>query len=214
MKLISTLLLFCMGFTSCHSQSQDMQNCAAIKEQASALNKYAQQAISGNVEKKTEALTHFFKSFPNNFKTFYRIYGNDDKSADTCLLKVSNDYMLFTLLPELKKAIPTNEYYKKMIQVGIGGHWEADEVAALQHHLQEIVPENIKLSVDLLKEYEEKQIKSFWRFFYDGPHPDDPEIKKLYGSLYPKISQINPKVSDSMKQAYDQLLAEDDGHGH
>ncbi|MGY6562372.1 MAG: hypothetical protein ACXITV_09715 [Luteibaculaceae bacterium] len=216
MQRVCILLLLCIGFTSC--QSQPAQDYKTIEEQARALHEYAQKALSSDMDKKQEYLTLFFESFPNNFPTFFKIYGdrydsyNDSIEYDVLLL--AQEYTLSTLLPELKQAIHEQDYYKKMITVGVGGFWQADNVSALQNHLQDILPENVPLSVKVLEDKSEEEIKSFWRFVYDGPHPDHPILKELYDTLYPKISQVNPKVAELMKQAYEELSAEDDGHGH
>ncbi len=202
-QLFNVLFVLCIGFTSCQSQPQSGKT---IEEQVKVLNQYAEAVTNNEGIKRKEYLILFFQSFPNDFETFDKIYGYHEDAV------LHLTHTLFELLPELKQSVPADEYYKKMISIGIRGKWQADEIGILQHHLQEIVPENIKLSIDILNKKEEKEIESFWYFLFDGPHPNN--YRKYYGNLYAKISQINPKIADLMKQAYEQLLSEDDGHGH
>ena len=184
--LASVLLILQIGvFNSCQSQHTSL----TTEEQANLLNHYAQGITDNNGEKKKEYQLSFFQSFPSDFNTFYKIYGYHE---NTKYHKVNFNHSLFTLLPQLKEITPKREYYVKMINVGINGTWEADEVGILQHHLQEIVPESINLSVDILSSKGEDKIKSFWYFLYDGPHPDN--YKESYESLHAKVKQVNPKV--------------------
>ena len=126
----------------------------------------------------------------------------------------SINHELYGFLPELKAVIPEEEYYEKMMDVGIGGIWDADQVNALQGHLVDLVTENIELSLEVLNKKEEKEIVSFWHFLYSGPHPDHPKNRESYENLHLRVKRLNPPIAEQLKQAYEQLLSEYDEHGH
>ena len=100
-----------------------------------------------------------------------------------------------------------------MLSVGVEGVWDADEVSYLQYHLREIIVENAKLSIEVLSKKEEKDIRSFCRFLFDGPHPGHRLNRKYYDELYPEVRDLNPKIAEQLKLAYEQLLSDYVGHG-
>lgn len=236
-KLMSVLImqvLFFMCCFSCKPNYSEDSDFVRLVKQKRMLNKYAIGALNSEGTEKDEYLKLFFKSFPDEFVTFHKIYGDhgiDNPWASRIRIesiraiygshKITyppdlqcSGYMLHFLLPELKEAIPAKEYYRKMIGVGVGGFWEADDVGALSHHLWKLIPENVALSIEVLSEYEEKEVRSFWFFLYDGPHPEHPAKRKHFEELHPRVRDLNPEVAEQLKLAYEQLLSEYDGHGH
>ncbi|MCY3713095.1 MAG: hypothetical protein OXH02_07385 [Gemmatimonadetes bacterium] len=189
------------------------RDSADIEGMARILDKYAHEVMNSNdVKEKQNSVRFYFQTFPDNFETFSAVY--DSRRNVEEWLPPLVKHALFDILPSLREIIPENEYYEKLIGVGIGGFWNADNVGALSHHLWQLIPENITLSIRVLEEYEEKEIRSFWYFLYDGPHPEHPFNRKHYEELYPRIRDNNPHIAEQLKQAYEQLLSENDGHGH
>lgn len=209
--LVYVLVVFYAGLVSCHPQPVAGRDTARVVELWTKLDEFAREALYSEGKKKHENLVRFFELFPGDFATFHKIYGYQEEKIPYATRNYS--YMLHFLLPELKEAIAADEYYNKMIGVGVGGFWEADDVGALSHHLWKLVPENVALSIKVLEKYEEKEIKSFWYFLYDGPHPEHPFNRKHYEELYPRVRDINLHIAEQLKQAYEQLLSEYDGHG-
>ena len=211
----NVLMLLVMVFITNQALAQDSRKQLAIKEWAEALDRYALVAIgSGDDARKEWALKRYFKLFPSEFKTFQYVYGYQEDVRGKTIQRPFVRHTLYEFLPELKSVIPAKEYYEKMLSVGVGGTWDADEVSILQKHLRDLVTENIQLSLEVLERKSEKKIRSFWHFLFDGPHPDDPINRKLYDSLYLSIGRLSPQIAEQLKLAYEQLLSKYDEHGH
>ena len=163
--------------------------------------KYYDDILSSNI--------HSYNPW-SNFKPF-------KKKEDFCPHNQELDDLYdlgFPRISALRKVIPEEAYYQKMISMGIGGVWEADCIGFLQGHLQGIVRENLFLSMRILAEKSAREVAAFWFFFYDGPHPDHPFYQELYDTLYPEINELNPTVARLMQEAREQVLLEEHCPGH
>ena len=98
------------------------------------------------------------------------------------------------------------EYFNKLIKLGINGYWDADAVNALQDCILSHVNEKPGLTVALLKQFKEKEIRSFWRFIFDHPHPDNKVVKKQYDALYKSIGLIDKSMANLMQNEYMKLV--------
>ena len=234
MSILIMLILFFMCYVTCRPDYTEESDFVRLVNQKRMLKKYAIGALNSEGAEKDKFLKLFFKSFPDDFVTFHKIYGSHDinypwsSRLRTESIRViygsheityppdlqSSGYMLHDILTELYNVVPIEEYYKKKIGVGVGGFWEADAVGALSHHLWKLIPENVALSIKVLEEYEDKEIRSFWYFLYDGPHPEHRLNREHYEALHPRVRDLNPEVAEQLKLAYEQLLSEYDGHGH
>lgn len=215
--MLSPSVLMLLGTVLITNQTlaQDSRNHLVYKEWAEALDGYARDAMgSGEVARKERALIRYFQIFPVDFNSFQYIYGYQMDDEGRVRVWPFVKHTLYGFLPELKSVIPVEEYYEKMIGVGVGGFWDADEVTILQIHLGNIVTENIQLSLEVLERKGEKEIRSFWYFLFDGPHPSHPNKRKRYESLYLRISRLSSKMAEQLKLAYEQLLVEYNVHGH
>lgn len=216
MKSFSFLLLMGTVLIASQALGQVTRSDTNVVEQvARTLDRYAHEAMNSrdNQEKK-RFLKLYFQTFPSDFKLFHKIFGYQRDAEGNVLMYPSVNHTLSGFLPKLKAVIAADEYYEKMLGVGVGGFWDADEVNHLGHHLKEIVTENIKLSVEVLRKKDAKEIMSLWRFLYDGPHPGHRLNRKHFAELYPRVRDIDPNIAEQLKLAYEQLLSEDDGHGH
>ena len=80
------------------------------------------------------------------------------------------------------KGIDDTLYYKKIINIAVGGKWDADAVNYFQHGLQSRVLTKPELTVFMLKKMNKNDIGSLWNFYFDGPHPKnhfDPSLEKI-----------------------------------
>lgn len=212
---LDMLLLLGTVLISIQSHAQDSRNHGTIKEWAKTLDQYAGDAISSEEGTKADsAMIHYFRAFPSDFNTFKRLFGYQRDDNDYIVEEPPVTHTLSGFLPKLKAVVPAKEYYEKMLSVGIGGVWDADEVNYLRQHIREIVVENVKLSLSVLSKKEEKEIKSIWRFLYDGPHPEHPFNRIHFEKLYSEVMDLNPKAAEQFKSAYERLLSEVDSHGH
>jgi hypothetical protein len=66
-----------------------------------------------------------------------------------------------------------------MIDVSINGRWFADGVNYFKHGMQEKLKADIHVFCELLSKRSEKDIKSFWYFYFDGPCPVKETLEEL-----------------------------------
>lgn len=124
------------------------------------------------------------------------------------------NYMNFLeILPELEKIIPDTIYYEKMIGLGIGGFWDADDIGFTQLHLKDLAFfHNEELAMHILDKKTDDEIASFFYFLYDGPHPEN--HRSSYEIEYRHLNTYNPRIAELLKKAYTQLLSEKHCPGH
>lgn len=109
------------------------------------------------------------------------------------------------------KSIPYEEYYKKYININIGGNWQADNIQAA-FGFQYRLLNDTKEACSVLSLYKDKEIKSVFRFLFDGPHPKNEHNSTLYNTLKPKIENQDKRLGRLLTEAYKELMAEDHRH--
>lgn len=195
------VLLFFIHVISCKGQVNDTQAKNRNNNQIEAL-----KDDFNKVQGKDSVIYAklFFAAFPTNFISFNSIYGYSDKAGPMPLYSLYEKHI--GLFCKLNSNQPTTEHFSKLIKLGINGHWDADAVNALQDCILTHVNEKPGLTVTLLKHFKDKEIRSFWRFLFDGPHPDDKEVKKQYDVLYKSIGLINKSMANLMQNEYMKLV--------
>ena len=91
---------------------------------------------------------------------------------------------------------------KKIINISIGGHWDADAINYFQHGLRNKVFENPRLTFDLLKVKSDKDVQSFWFFFYSSIHP-------VYNKIPDELTSLKTydnKIYGLMQKGLDDAL--------
>jgi hypothetical protein len=204
-------LLINVGFTSCNGQvGRENTKQVGIVEQAKTLKKYYEKAIGSTGAERAKYEKLFFEAFPTSFKRMEEIYGFDDKKGEAPLYNTGEEHInLFYNL----RYIDTIEYYNKYVDICIGGKWEADNISE-GFGIKSKLNNDPKKMLNVLSKRTDKEIRSVFRFIFDGPHPEDSGIKKSYEELYVKVKMTNPSMAELMKQEYEKLLRESDNHGH
>jgi len=139
----------------------------------------------------------FFNVFPATFKEFVNLYGYENDSP--CILYYKAEGHVLGLFNNIKSVNDTL-YYNKIIDIAIGGRWDADAVSYLQQGIRQHVLKNIDLTVYLLGRRSSKQMHSFWYFYFDGPHPERQvpaglkKIRTLNKNMYAIILQEHQHV--------------------
>jgi hypothetical protein len=150
-------------------------------------------------EKDSLSEVFFIRMFPDNFKEFKVLYGYEEKDQKTIYGDLyKNDEQLFDYQP---KHIRIEEYIKKLIDISIGGVWQADSVNIIQMKINNLFVENSRLFIEILKKKNESEIRSFWKFFFDGPHPENQ--KNLYNDVLNKLEKIDEPMIPIVKSAYE-----------
>jgi hypothetical protein len=140
----------------------------------------------------------FFDLFPNSFKELNDLYGyNNGVEAPLYNQVEKHIFELFNNLNNINDTL----YYKKIVSIAIGGHWDADAVNAFQEGLRKRVLSKPDLIVYLLKEIPVKKIKSFWYFYFDGVHPSKQIAEPLL-----KIKRNNLNIYNLMVEAHEEVI--------
>lgn len=186
--------------------SQERQDSIAIAEKAEILKGLYSKAVS---ESGTEYQKQFFEAFPSSFSLFNKIYGFED-DTDGFNPNILYDVHLshLNLFCSLKKSVNKKAFYKKIIILGINGHWQADAVGFLQHCTRETIKEDLPLTIEILENYSNEDIKSFWYFLFDGPHPSAAipiDVEKIRG--------INSQIADLAEEAFREVHENAEPHG-
>lgn len=144
----------------------------------------------------------FFNLFPNNFSDFNNIYGwNEKLDSPQILYHISYEHI--SLFYRIYNIIPQDIYYRKIIDIGIGGYWEADAVNYFQHCMRNVFLNNAPEAIVTLKDYTDEDIKRFWHFFYDTLYYDHPLENKFFKKMYEKIEKLkNTRILELMKIQY------------
>ena len=115
----------------------------------------------------TEKQIAFFDAFPSSWDDFRLTYGFFPNTGyDLAMYNIAHDHIsaLGSILPNLPDTLVT----AKIINLSIGGRWEADGPAYLQNIFREYIkqfPENI---FDGLDYYSNGKQLRFWQFIFSG----------------------------------------------
>lgn len=142
----------------------------------------------------------FFNEFPDSFKELNSLYGYENDTPSILYYEAENHIIkLFNNINTINDTL----YYKKVINIAIGGHWDADAINYFQHGLNDRAEKKPELIVYLLKQMEIKAIKSFWYFYFDGPHP-----KEQISDSLKKIKSIDIGIYNVMIEMHNKVLAD------
>ena len=180
------------------SYIKSFQDSLNIK--AKILDKLYILSTSTNSEYKNVYRQQFFDKFPNTFNELNELYGYDFKTHKAAPLYYEVEdhiYKLFNNLNNIDKVT----YYKKIVSISIGGHWDADAINIFQEGLREKVLIDPTLIVDVLKVMPDNDVKSFWYFYFDGPVVD-----KQISIRLQKIKIIDEKIYNLMMEAHKEAL--------
>lgn len=109
--------------------------------------------------------------------------------------------------------IPDSIYYRKFFKINIDGYWQADNVREAFGFDERLIKYPVE-SCKYLSKFTDREIKSVFKFIFDGPHPKNKFNKELYNKLNSIIGNQNKRLAALLTQAYNEVMAKDDGHGH
>lgn len=180
---------------------------------------------------KTKLGLIFFNLFPSDFQEFNSLYGFDNQFEERVksygLSKYFGKKMIYDSLygiyskygerplyfqanKQINLFMETNSVsdevrLRKIIKITKGAKWDADAVSYFQEELQKKVFSNLTLTVKILKESSENEIRSFWYFFFDGPAPIN--YMEKYKLLHQKCEKIDPFMAKIMQQSFKKVLS-------
>jgi len=145
----------------------------------------------------------FFEAFPNTFADFDSLYGYEH---DPSIMYHEYEAHVENVFRNLH-CVSDSAYFKKLIQLGIGGHWEADAVGSLQQTIHERMLANPRLAFQLLANLPPKSVSSFFYFFFNGIHAPYNRIPKEFAALRTTFPQVYQGCEEGFRRGLN-----DSGH--
>jgi len=69
-------------------------------------------------------------------------------------------------------------------------------------------------ALKILEEFTDEEVRSVFRFIFDGPHPKNEHNEEIFQSLKPEIEEQNERLGNLFYEAYATMTAEEADHGH
>lgn len=170
--------------------------------------KNAYQKLSSSPSK-LEYQQEYFDFFPSTFTTFNNLFGysNNDPWGNSIndfsspLYNEAETYIFtFFSLDRIDKVL----FYNRIINISINGRWYADGVNYFKHNLEDTIKKNKDYFFTILSKRSDKEIKSFWYFYFDGPHPintfptefDEVKVKdtRMYTLMVESLKSVNQNM--------------------
>lgn len=210
MRSAHILLLLFVGMASCNPKTQEKYK--NVHDKAATLKEYYEKAIYSTGEERVKYEQLFFDLFPSSFQEMQQFFGYDEAKGTAPLynynIELEREGMgsiisFFYNLSYINK----EQHYNKYVDICVGGKWEADNISE-GFNIGAKLYYDTEAMISVLSKRTDKEIISVFRFVFDGPHPN--KRKGSYEELYNKVKPINPHISELIKQAYNELLAEYD----
>lgn len=181
-----------------------------VAQKADKLLKYYELAKTSDSPKNLEYGRNFFDAFPNSFNEMQELFGYDDQKGAAPLYTNPSGENIIQYFSKLN-TIPKDKYYNKYINICINGIWEADNIReAFGIHNRML--NDTEAVCSILEKKSNQEIKSVFRFIFDGPHPQNEDNEKLFFQLQTIIESENKRLGSILIESYNQLMADDDGH--
>ena len=192
----------------------------SAEQQADALLAFMEKATDSSSTYRKKWEQEFFCAFPNSFKRMQAVFGYDRDKGAAPLYSTENPthrYMNKRIFSDVigffsdLQSIPDSVYYTKYIKINIHGHWEADNIReAFGFHYRLI--NDTKAASKTLEIFTDEEIRSIFRFIFDGPHPKNRHNAKIFHTLKTKVEEQNQRLGKLLYEAYETMMAEDDDH--
>ncbi|WP_228779882.1 hypothetical protein [Aquiflexum lacus] len=214
MRFVNIILLLSIGMNPCNSQTQKKFKTA--ENRAAALKEYYEKVINSAGSEKPKYEQLFFEAFPSSFQEMQSVFGYDEEKGAAPMyyynieLESEGKISIISFFYNLNY-IDKEQHYNKYINICIGGQWDADNISE-GFGIGAKLYNDTEAMASVLSKRTNKEIISAIRFVFDGPHPE--QRKEYYEELYNKVKLVNSRISNLIKLAYEQLLAEDDCHGN
>ncbi len=176
-----------------------------VKKQADTLTKYYKLTIDKQADRQ-HCDNMIFCSFPNSFEAMQKLFGYNDSKGAAPLYDYPLGENIIRYFGQLT-TIPKDKYYDKYINICIGGRWQADNIRAGFGIHERLINDSEAICSRLTKRTD-KEIKSVFRFIFDGPHPKNDDNQKIYNQLLLKIDKFDKRLSKLLAESYNQLMKE------
>lgn len=170
----------------------------------------------GNEQREYEQ--KFFCAFPNSFHEMETLFGFGKEAAplysslfvDSLHSNWSSHHAMINHFSSLN-SVESQQYYTKYINICVNGNWQADNIRKAFGFAQRLL-NNTDAVCPILAKKSDKDIKSVFRFIFDGPHPVHEVNQNMYNKLLPVITEKNEHLGKLLTDAYTQLMSENHNH--
>ncbi len=189
----------------------------SIDVQADSINLFMEKAIQASRDDKTNWEKKFFCAFPNSFASMEALFGYDKEAGPLYFSEfVENPVFHGNLSSHIDffshlTSIPHVEYYNKYIDICINGNYQADNIRAAFGFGLHLL-NNPKQTCEILSKRSDNEIKSVFRFIFDGPHPDHETNMEFYKKLLPVVKAESDRLSKLLVEGYQKLMNENHDH--
>lgn len=160
----------------------DKDVCNVVQKSDSLKSLYSIITKSKMTDIKKEYVL-FFQTFPSDFDCFIDIYGFRMDGNDYSSMQLSplydESFEHIELFFKTKDYIKKENFISKLIDVSLYGYWDADAISIFKMNLFDFLENNLKSFYEILSKYNNNQIKSFWTFYFDEPHPENYDFDYL-----------------------------------
>lgn len=234
MKIVTIYILSLIALSSCNRQQsqKNIDNDTTAHEQSKTANSQTAREVIpdcsmfvfDNARQRADTVLKytdkrqikddikFFCAFPNTFQEMQELFGYDPKLGAAPLYAYPEGKNMITYFASLT-TIPDDTYYKKFINICIGGVWEADNITEA-FGLASRLENDTEAVCRILSQHGDQDVRSVFRFIMDGPHPKNQYNDSLQSTLAPLIANENPKLAKLFREAYQELIARDSVHVH
>jgi hypothetical protein len=146
--------------------------------------------------------------FPVLRRTCSLLFGYDSEKGPAPCIPRKKVIEFFSEL----RSIPDSLYYLKYIKICLDGIWQADNIRDAFGLHQRLLDDTENVC-RILSGFQDPEIVSVFRFFFDGPHPAHKHYSELFKLLMIRLDAQGGRYSTLLSQAYNEILAQDDGHG-
>lgn len=180
------LLLFCAAILSAQNNVDTLR-----------LNSSYRELVRN--PKSEELQKEFLNAFPNTWKSFLRTY-DFYPEKDLTMYKLGYDHIV-NGLGKLITLLPDSVYCNKLIELSIGGRWEADAPNYLQMVVRQTMQKKPEVMFQRLSLLWQGDVFPFWYFFFHSLHSTKEDIC-LYSELYNKMQRKYPMIVKDMEVAF------------
>lgn len=177
-----------------------------VKEQAASLAAFMEKAKNSDSINRKKWEQEFFCAFPDSFERMQAVFGSGKKASP--LYGYPEGYNVIKFFSELE-SIPSAIYYDKYVKININGVWEADNIRDAFFFDSRLLKDT-KNACKILSKFSDSEIKSVFRFIFDGPHPKNERNKNLYEKLKLKVDNQDNRLGRLLTQAYSELISKTD----
>lgn len=148
----------------------------------------------------------FCQDFPDNIDSFNALYGYSDADGPAKLYDIHLEHINFFYSCD---AVSDTFKLEKSFGLTLDAKWEADAPSWMQVRVIDMIEKDTELAIFVLSTKNSTEIRSFWSFLLDGPHPKDPQNQKTVKKLIAQFNEHGDEENARMiGEIYDSLSDE------